>query len=623
MIKKLKAKPSAKNVSQKRNGVDRKKPKVNGTSVEFPKEGEFKNVSIDQIDISPLNYRKYYSQRDLENFASELEVHDIISPVTLRKMPTGRYELIVGERRFRAAKIAGLKSIPALIKQLSDEQVRECQLAENIQRENPHPMHEALAILSLQADGKSLNVIAQRLGRPKALIFSRLKLATLTISFQEMFLADVITLSDALQIAALSAESQAEFYETQCKGWQDREGFRLYNLSHILSQFRYDLTQASFDPKDKDLLAEAGACSKCSFNSATLKSLFPEMAKQAVCTNKTCYQKKADAQVRISFTRSFNEEIPAGLLFYGDPVQEADWVAAVLPEAAGLPLYNYYEITVMTPPVMPLEKDYRAEEGEDSTDATAAYEEALEEYKAELEEYNLLVDSGQIQPGLLIWNGKCKPVWFLPEQRQSSTNTTRKVTAKQVQEAIKNKTVTIPMIDAEKLRMQMREERSQAIDKEKIQLNVHQQFQEHILDMTNNEITPADLLATRLLIYQSLPYGVQSEVDGLLFPNRERVRIDTEELLQLLATLSDEQHIFLVRKALAAKPESKYVSHVTALCLYKLAQSAGVNTNLIEQKQREAAEGRREKQELRIEGLEKLRKKLLAAPTNSDNTEKQ
>src|SRR3954454_24357169 len=94
--------------------------------------GEFKQVPIDKIDLSPLNYRKYYSEIDMQEFAKELALHGIISPVTVRPLDNGRYELVVGERRYRAAKIARLKEIPACVWNLTDDEVIEIQLCENL-----------------------------------------------------------------------------------------------------------------------------------------------------------------------------------------------------------------------------------------------------------------------------------------------------------------------------------------------------------------------------------------------------------------------------------------------------------------------------------------------------------
>ena len=108
--------------------------------------GEFKQIPVDKIDLNPLNYRKYYSETDLQEFAKELAIHGIISPVIVRQIPKSRYELVVGERRLCAAKIANIKEIPARVCSLGDDEVIEIQLCEDLQRENPHPMYEAQAI---------------------------------------------------------------------------------------------------------------------------------------------------------------------------------------------------------------------------------------------------------------------------------------------------------------------------------------------------------------------------------------------------------------------------------------------------------------------------------------------
>src|SRR5215831_11451056 len=166
----------------------------------------FINIKTDDIEFSPLNYRKYFSEESLQQFAEELKQHGIISPVMIRNSSNGKckYELVAGERRLRAARIAGLQTVPAAIVSLTDEQVIEIQLSENLQRENPHPMHEAQAIGQMQATGKTIDEIAVRLGKSKQFVYTRLKLLSLIDFFQEMLLAGVISLQEALQIASLS-----------------------------------------------------------------------------------------------------------------------------------------------------------------------------------------------------------------------------------------------------------------------------------------------------------------------------------------------------------------------------------------------------------------------------------
>src|ERR1700730_9533091 len=96
--------------------VNNKKTKI--TTHSMIQEGELKNVAVTNIDFSPFNYRKFFSEKALEDFATEIALHGIISPLTLRAIPSERYELVAGERRLRAARIAKLNEVPAVIKVL-------------------------------------------------------------------------------------------------------------------------------------------------------------------------------------------------------------------------------------------------------------------------------------------------------------------------------------------------------------------------------------------------------------------------------------------------------------------------------------------------------------------------
>ena len=126
-------------------------------------QGKPETLSTEKIDFSPLNYRKYFRQEDLEKFAEELKIHGIISPLTVRKLANGKFQLVAGERRLRAAKIAKLQTVPVIIRILTDEQVTEIQLAENLQRENPHPLDEANAVKLMQDTGKTIDEISPAL----------------------------------------------------------------------------------------------------------------------------------------------------------------------------------------------------------------------------------------------------------------------------------------------------------------------------------------------------------------------------------------------------------------------------------------------------------------------------
>ena len=106
-------------------------------------QGTFTTLALDRIEYSPLNYRKHYDKEELEQFAAELSNHGIIQSLLVRPLENGKYQIVIGERRHRAAILAKLHEAPVRIVSLTDEQVIELQLAENQQRVNPHPMDEA------------------------------------------------------------------------------------------------------------------------------------------------------------------------------------------------------------------------------------------------------------------------------------------------------------------------------------------------------------------------------------------------------------------------------------------------------------------------------------------------
>jgi hypothetical protein len=224
-----------------------------------------------------------------------------------------------------------------------------------------------------------------------------------------------------------------------------------------------------------------------------------------------------------------------------------------------------------------------------------------------LEEYNLLLENRKILTGLHISEGEIIPVQFSLDQSPRNNNT-KKVTAKEVQKAIKNKTVTPELLQAEIDRINAREERAKELDMEKIQLQVHETFQCMIEKSDNKkELTGADLVAAKLLIYQSLDYAKLDQVRKVLFPALQN---ENENLYELFSKLTDQQYSYLIRMAVAGKSESKYPNNISAYTLYQTAKSAGIDVIAIETEQQLKAKDREAKQKERINELEKRIKKL-------------
>ena len=596
----------------KRKAVAKKsvkqKEKQVRTSVPIP-EGERKRIETDLIDFSPFNRRRFFNEKTLQELAADIAVHDLIHDITVRLKGDGRYELIVGERRLRAARIAKLKTVPAKIVIIADQLAKEIIFSENAHRENPHPLDEALLIADMQQEKKSTKEIALRLGKSESFVFARTKLLTLIEPFQEIFIADKMTLEQALQIATIAPESQLEFFEDNCEGWNEDDDFELDNLGYALKRYTYDLTRAPFSIKDKKLLSDVGACSNCPFNTATLKTLFPEDAKEAICTNKSCFQRKCTAHYQIQLAKLF-EEKPEAIVLSTGVAEVIRKTIETIPEAENLPIYDRYNITIVPAPEEPDKDDYTdntGEEGEPYFDE-AAYNQALEEYQSDSDEYNNMIQNNILIKGLMLTPAEAGIAYFTNEKNRVTC--APKQTAKEVQEAVKSGVATPEMLQTEIERLEAKEKRAKEIDREKIQLKVHGQFKELISKLTNNrELTCADQIAARLLAYQSLDYSARKEVDATLLIAND---ITKEDLYDALANLSEVQVSYVIRMALASKSDGKFPTTLTAYALYKTAESAGVNVAAIEDEQKQKATERQKVCDQRIndlkDGIEEMKK---------------
>ncbi|WP_431213825.1 ParB/RepB/Spo0J family partition protein [Puia sp. P3] len=196
----------------KKIAKDRTAITAEGTAIIEQPGGQFQRIALTEIDSSPFNYRKLFPPAQLQELAASIALHDVIENLTVRLVPSGRYELVTGERRFRAAALAGLTSVPCMIHIYTDEQVRQIQLSENLHRENPTPLEEAEALQALLNDHKSIDVVASKVGKSKTYIYSRLKLLSLIPAIQEMLMAGKFTIQESVLIASLVAASRGTVF---------------------------------------------------------------------------------------------------------------------------------------------------------------------------------------------------------------------------------------------------------------------------------------------------------------------------------------------------------------------------------------------------------------------------
>jgi ParB family chromosome partitioning protein len=261
----------------------------------------FQYLAIDTIRESTTNPRRTFDEAKLQELAASIRQHGLIQPITVRPNSHG-FELVAGARRYRAAQLAELFSIPARIVELTDAQSQEWQLVENAQRADIHPYEEAQGFQRLlDLPGYDVATLAEKSGKSASHIYARLSVLQLIPEVAEAFTQERITASHANLISRLPVESQADAFE-QCwrKDWQDSEPHLLpakHVSTWIQNNLYLSLADAPFDREDPTLNPAAGACVTCPRRSGYNTSLFSDVTDGDQCLSGPCYQIKLTAYI--------------------------------------------------------------------------------------------------------------------------------------------------------------------------------------------------------------------------------------------------------------------------------------------------------------------------------------
>jgi len=171
-------------------------------------EENVQEVPLDEIKVNLNQPRKHFDEHKLEELAESIKQHGVLQPLILRKKSSG-YELVAGERRWRAARKAGIEKIPAVIKDLSDLDVMEIALIENLQREDLNPLEEAAAYKKLIDEfGMTQEEISKRVGKSRSQIANTVRLLNLEPEIQMLISKEKLTAGHAR--ALLSIEDKKE-----------------------------------------------------------------------------------------------------------------------------------------------------------------------------------------------------------------------------------------------------------------------------------------------------------------------------------------------------------------------------------------------------------------------------
>ena len=168
-------------------------------------------VSVDSISPNPKQPRTVFNEEAMAELVASIKEIGILQPPVVRQTSPGRYELIMGERRFRAAKLAGLRSIPVIIRQTPDNELLREALIENIHRSQLNPLEEAAAYTQLLQDFNCTHdELALKLGRSRPLISNTMRLLNLPASVQSRVASGVISAGHARALLGLSNEADID-----------------------------------------------------------------------------------------------------------------------------------------------------------------------------------------------------------------------------------------------------------------------------------------------------------------------------------------------------------------------------------------------------------------------------
>lgn len=197
------------NTSSKNNALGRGLDALISTDAVRTQGGSTINeISIDEIEPNPNQPRRDFDEQALQELASSISQIGIIQPITLRQISENRFQIIAGERRWRASQLAGLKSIPAYIRTVNDENVVEMALIENIQREDLNAVEIALAYeMLVEKSGMTQEKIAERVGKSRTAITNYLRLLRLPAEVQIALQNKQIDMGHARALLAVESPS--------------------------------------------------------------------------------------------------------------------------------------------------------------------------------------------------------------------------------------------------------------------------------------------------------------------------------------------------------------------------------------------------------------------------------
>ena len=240
--------------SKKPSGLGRGLGALLGDDVMKTESSGSLSLPISQVETCSSQPRKRFDDESLQELADSISQHGIIQPLTVRKLSSGYYQIIAGERRWRAARLAGLQEVPVIVIEADDRKAAELAMIENLQREDLNPMEEAAGFQSLiESYHMTQEEAAQRVGKSRSAVTNALRLLGLTPSVRKLVEEGKLSAGHARALVPLSPSLQESAANAIVSG-----GLSVRQTEALVKRLSAEKIEARVkDPDEVDYLAEA------------------------------------------------------------------------------------------------------------------------------------------------------------------------------------------------------------------------------------------------------------------------------------------------------------------------------------------------------------------------------
>ena len=240
--------------SKKPSGLGRGLGALLGDDVMKTESSGSLSLPISQVETCSSQPRKRFDDESLHELADSISQHGIIQPLTVRKLSSGYYQIIAGERRWRAARLAGLQEVPVIVIEADDRKAAELAMIENLQREDLNPMEEAAGFQSLiESYHMTQEEAAQRVGKSRSAVTNALRLLGLTPSVRKLVEEGKLSAGHARALVPLSPSLQESAANAIVSG-----GLSVRQTEALVKRLSAEKKEAQAkDPDEVDYLAEA------------------------------------------------------------------------------------------------------------------------------------------------------------------------------------------------------------------------------------------------------------------------------------------------------------------------------------------------------------------------------